>query len=144
MPVRTVTGSVKKDGSKERLDYKKAECLGNYGNGRARKDFCGDVCEVSRKCWRQTVAKGITLYFPPSDVLAYNGFIAKWFRKYPENSVKARRLALKESIKKGLYDPYLQIVVMNTQRGIKDSPAAMQQFKGGVWYYHGAIVAYHA
>lgn len=140
MPVKQATKSVKK------MNHRKAECKGHYGygNGRERKDFCRDICPISRKCWRQTVATGITKYFPASDVLPFNSLIAKWMRKYPDRPIKARRLALKESIEKGKYDPYLQIVVINTQRGVQDSSASYLPFKGGVWFYHGAIVAYHA
>lgn len=125
---------------------RKQECLGNYGygSGRERKDFCGLNCPKSRECWKQTVAKGITSAFPPSYVLTYNSLIAKWMRKYPKQPIKARRLALKESISKGLTDPYLEIVVKNTQRGVEDAPAPYKQFKGGTWFYHGAVIAYHA
>lgn len=140
MPVKKVTDSARK------LNHRKAECQGlyGYGNGRERRDFCSETCPVSRQCWKKTVAEGITTSFPPSDVLPFNSLITKWLRRYPDKPIKARRLALKESIKKGLYDPYLQIVVMNTQRGVNDSSASYLPFKGGVWFYHGAIVAYHA
>lgn len=143
MPVKTATELVRKGKS---LDYKKAACLGNYGygSGRTGKDFCKDTCPATRQCWKQTIAKGVTRYFPPSDVLVFNSLIDKWLRKYPNRPIKARRLALKEAIEKGKYDPYLQIVVMNTQRGVEDRPIAMREFKGGVWFWHGAVVAYHA
>jgi hypothetical protein len=141
MPVKADTSSPKK-----KPDHRKAECKGRYGygNGRERSDFCADTCPLSRECWRQTVAKGVTRYFPPSLVLTYNGIVNKWMRKYPKQKIKARRLAMKEMIRKGMPDPYLQIVVWNTQDGHEDSPAAVREFKGGVWFYHGAIAAYHA
>jgi hypothetical protein len=127
-------------------NYKKAECLGQYGygNGRTRSNFCQDKCPVFRQCWKETVAKGITRYFPPSDVLEFNSILEKWMRKYPDKPKKARRLAMKEVIEKGKYDPYLQIVVLNTQQGVADQPDPMRQFRGGLWQYHGAIAAYHA
>lgn len=131
---------------KKKYNHRKAECLGHYGygSGRERKDFCSDSCPFARKCWKQTVAKGVTRYFPPSDVLVYNSLIDKWMRKYPNKPIKARRLAMKESIKKGKYDPYLAIVVMNTHRGYDDNPASVREFKGGMWMYHGAMVAFYA
>jgi hypothetical protein len=127
-----------------KYNHRKAECRGNYGygSGRERKEFC-ETCPVSRECWRQTVAKGVTRFFPPGDVLTYNGFVEKWLRKYPDKPIKARRLAMKEAIKKGKYDPYLQIVIMNTRRGYEDNPDTVREFKGGVWYYHEAIAAYY-
>lgn len=76
--------------------------------------------------------------------MVYNSLIAKWMKKYPKNPVKARRLAMKESIAKGGYDPYLQIVVANTKRGYEDVPDAIKQFSGGLWMYHGAMAAYYA
>lgn len=141
MPVKKDTGS-----ETRKYNYKTAECIGHYGygNGRARNDFCGDQCPVSRQCWKQTVAKGVTRYFPPSDVLAFNSLIEKWMRKYPKQPNRARRLALKEIIRQGKYDPYLQIVIMNTRRGFNDQPGPVREFKGGLWFYHGAMVAYYA
>lgn len=47
-------------------------------------------------------------------------------------------------IDKEMCDPYLELVVRNTQKGIEDSPPLLLQFKGAVYFYHGAIVAYHA